>query len=186
MITDGGTIQSQCSFVDSVQIMCHVLCMESVLSLVNVSWKVSNPGLISLLFFLWKVSYPGHWHQNCKRIRLGTQSIGQLLFIRFTPEFLYLVPQRDILGHGTKIARGLGWVHKASVSYCSLGLLLNSSTWCRREISWSRHQNLQEGLDGYMGFQHKFMSIKSMGLLKPGATKMSRHQNCKRCPSISL
>ena len=27
------------------------------------------------------------------------------------------------------------------------------------------------GLDGYMGYQHKFMSIKSMSLLKPGATR---------------
>ena len=32
-------------------------------------------------------------HQNCKRIGLGTQGISQLLFIRFTPEFLSLVPQ---------------------------------------------------------------------------------------------
>ena len=66
---------------------------------------MSNPGLISLLFFLWKVSNPG------------------LMF------FLWKVSNP---GHGTKIARGWDW---------------------------------------YTGYQHKFMSIKSMSLLKPGATR---------------
>ena len=37
--------------------------------------------------------------------------------------------------------------------------------------SWSRHQKLQEDWIGYTGYQHKFMSIKSMSLLKPGATR---------------
>ena len=49
--------------------------------------------------------------------------------------------------------------------------------------SWSRHQNLQEDWMGTLtsiGYcssglltddQHKFMSIKSMSLLKPGATR---------------
>ena len=34
-----------------------------------------------------------------------------------------------------------GWDWYTDIGYCSLGLLLNSSTWCRREKSWSRHQN---------------------------------------------
>ena len=56
------------------------------------------------------------------------------------------------------------------VSYCSLGLLLNSSTGAAR-INPGHGTKIARGLDGYMGFQHKFMSIKSMGLLKPGATR---------------
>ena len=64
----------------------------------------------------------------------------------------------------------MGLVHKASVSYCSLGLLLNSSTGAAR-INPGHGTKIARGLDGYMGYQHKFMSIKSMGLLKPGATR---------------
>ena len=52
--------------------------------------------------------------------------------------------------------------------------------------SWSRHQNLQEDWIGYTGYQHKFMSIKSMSSLKPGATRCHGTRICKRCPSTSL
>ena len=39
---------------------------------------------------------------------MGTQGISQLLFIRFTPEFLSGATRVNP-GHSTRIARGLGW-----------------------------------------------------------------------------
>ena len=63
---------------------------------------------------------------------MGTRSIGQLLFIRFTPEFLY---------------------------------------WCRKDKSWSRHQNCKRIGLGTRSDQSESMLIKSISLFKPGATR---------------
>ena len=46
-----------------------------------------------------------------------------------------------------------------------------SSTWCRREKSWSWHQKLQEDGMGTQSDQPESMLIKSMSLLKPGTTR---------------
>ena len=46
------------------------LWMEGVQSCVTFFlWKVSNPWLV---FFLWKVSNPGHWHQKLQEDWIGT------------------------------------------------------------------------------------------------------------------
>ena len=53
---------------------------------------------------------------------MGTQSIGQLLFIRFTPEFLYLVPQGDILVTAPKLQEDWMGTQSISISLCLLSL----------------------------------------------------------------
>ena len=76
---------------------------------------------------------------------MGTQSISQLLFIGFTPEFLH---------------------------------------WCRKDKSWSRHQNLQEDWMGTQSDQPESMLIKSIRRYSSTWCRRekswSRHQNCKR------
>ena len=91
---------------------------------------------------------------------------------------LDLVPQELILVTAPKIARGWDWY--TDIGYCSLGLLLNSSAWCRREKSWSWHQNCKRiGL-----VQLLIMILKS--IFRYSSTwcrrekSWSRHQNCKR------
>ena len=75
-------------------------------------------------------SDPGHgtkiargldWYKSC-----------QLLFIRFTSEFLNLVPARVILVMAPKLQED--WIGTRVVSYCSLGLLLSSSSGAARVI----------------------------------------------------
>ena len=68
------------------------------------------------------------------------------------------------------MCKRIGWVHEVSVSYRSLGLLLNSSTGAAR-INPGHGTKIARGLDGYTKYQHKFMFIKYMSLLKPGATR---------------
>ena len=63
--------------------------------------KCPNPGQFPNCS--WKVSNPGSLAPKLQEDWMGTQSIGQLLFIRFTPEFLYLVPQGDILVTAPKL-----------------------------------------------------------------------------------
>ena len=46
-----------------------------------------------------------------------------------------------------------------------------SSTWCRAGVNPGHGTKIARGWDWYTGYQHKFMSIKSMSLLKPGATR---------------
>ena len=96
--------------------------MDGVPSKVNVLlWKVSNP---ESMFFLWKVSNP---------------VLISLLF------FLWIVSNP---GHGTKITRGLDGY--TDISYCSLGLLLNSSVWCHK--SYPGHgTKIARGLVRYRG-----------------------------------
>ena len=76
-----------------------------------------------------------------------------------------------ILVTGTKIARGLD--HKAGqCSWKVSNPIVHQNFYTQHESvqSWSRHQNCKR-MDWYTGYQHKFMSIKSMSLLKPGATR---------------
>ena len=75
---------------------------------------------------------------------MGTQSIGQLLFIRFTPEFLYLVPQGDILVTAPKLQEE----RMGTRSDQSESMLIKP-----------RYEDI-----GYC-------SVKSKSLLKPGATR---------------
>ena len=83
---------------------------------------MSNSGLISLLFFLWKVSYPGQF-----------------------PDCSWKVSNPESRHQNCK---RIGLVHKASVSYCSLGLLLNSSTGAAR-INPGHGTKIARGLDWY-------------------------------------
>ena len=93
--------------------------------------KVSNPGLV---FFLWKVSNPGHGTKNCKRIGLGTQGISQLLFIRFTPEFLSLVLQELSWSRHQKLQEDWIDTKVISISLCLLSLFLSSSIYITLEL----------------------------------------------------
>ena len=97
------------------------------------------------VFFLWKVSYP---------------VLISLLF------FLWIVSNP---GHGTRIARGLDWY--TDIGYCSLGLLVDIPLLSAAGIILVTAPKLQEDGIGTQSDQHKFMSIKSMSLLKPGATR---------------
>ena len=69
-----------------------------------------------------------------------------------------------------KSARGLDWYTGYQHKFMSINSIRRySSTWCRREKSWSRHQKLQEDWIGYKDIGYYF--IKSINLFKLGATR---------------
>ena len=117
-------------------------------------WKVSNLGLISLLFFLWIVSNP-----------------EVVFFLRkvSNPEVVFFLRKVSNPGHGTKIARGLDWVHSlvsATVHWVYLQIFLSKVP---QEFILVTAPKLQEDWIGYKDIGYYF--IKSMSLLKPGATR---------------
>ena len=83
--------------------------LEGVQSLVSVLFMDGVQSLVSVLFMDGVQSWSRH--QKCKRIGLGTQGISWLLFIRFTPEFLSLVPQELSWSRHQKCKR-IGLVQK--------------------------------------------------------------------------
>ena len=128
--------------------------MDDVPSKVSVLlWKVSNP---LLKFSLWKVSNP--------LLKFSLRKVS------YPGQFLDCSWKVSNPGHGTKIARGLDWYTGYQHKFMSINSIRRySSTWCRREKSWSWHQKLQEDWIGYKDIGYYF--IKSMSLLKPGATR---------------
>ena len=78
------------------------------------------------------------------------------------------------------LCKRIGWVHGVSVSYNYDSSVYSQVFlhWCRKDKSWSRHQNCKR-----IGWVHTlvmsikpryedigYCSVKSMSLLKPGAT----------------
>ena len=58
-----------------------------------------------------------------------------------------------------------------SIGYCSSGLLTDIPLTGAARVNPGHSTNIARGLDGYTSDQHKFMSIKSISSLKPGATR---------------
>ena len=105
-------------------------------------------------------------HQNCKRIRLVHTLVMSIKPIcRYSSIWCR---RRGKSWSRHQNCKRIGWVHTLVMSIKPI--CRYSSIWCRRGKS-GHGTKIARGLDGYMGFQHKFMSINSMGLLKLGATR---------------
>ena len=116
--------------------------------------------LISLLFFLWIVSYP------------------RSVFFLWMDGVLSWSRHQNCKRIG--VVQLLIMILKFTHRY--------SSTWCRKDKSWSLAPELQED---WIGTKDEIGSFNSshlyLYLVSPLVPReMSQHQNCKRCPSTSL
>ena len=96
-----------------VNVLLQIVSNPVLISLLFFLWIVSNPVLISLLFFLWIVSNPESrsFYGLCPILGHGTKIArgGGNFYYQYESVSLFLTGAARYPGHGTKIARGLDW-----------------------------------------------------------------------------
>ena len=143
--------------------------MDGVPSKVNVLLQIVSYPLLK--FFLQKVSNPGHCSYCSWKVsnHVSCSFYGKCPILSHWHQKL----QEDEIGTLT----GIG--------YCSLGLLMSSSVWCRKDKSWSRHQKLQED---WLGTKDEIGSSNSslLYLLIHASICIARGEGGTEVISISL